>query len=71
MKAYQIVNLNASVCNILNCFFEGITHSAYGIDHLFIKRAVDLISQPAYARFNNICLRIKIIIPDMLHNHRL
>ena len=35
----------------------------------FIERAVNFFTKSADSRFNNICLRIKIIFPHMFHNH--
>ena len=66
---YQRVNLNVRVRGSLIIFFKKISHSSNRMNQIRAKILVDLFPQFANAYFNHICLRIKVIVPDMFHNH--
>ena len=41
------------------------------MDQIVSEGTVDLISQAAYARFHDSGSRVEVVVPDMLHYHRL
>jgi hypothetical protein len=50
-------------------FFKNIANPSYGMNQLAAKVLIDFIPQVADAGFNYIGLGIKIVIPDMFHDH--
>jgi hypothetical protein len=71
IPAYQRVNRTASVPGSLKILFKYIPGSIDGMNHLLVEIVIDLIPQLAYANFDHVGLWIKIVIPDMFHNHGL
>ena len=49
--------------------FENIADSAKGVKQLGVEVPIDFAPQPAYEHIDNIGLRIKVIIPHMLHDN--
>src|SRR5271169_3872507 len=51
--------------------FENITDSAHSPNHFVGEVLIYFVSQPADEDIHNVGLRIDVVAPDMLHNHRL
>src|SRR5207342_3048940 len=49
--------------------FKGIAHSSVGMNEFILKVPVHLITQPADQHVHHVGLRIKVISPNVLHNH--
>lgn len=55
---------------LLPCF-QNISDSPYCMDKVASERAIDLVSQPENERSHNVGSRIKDIVPNVCHDHRL
>jgi hypothetical protein len=66
---YRIVRRNKREFPRLLIIFKNITNSSHRMDQFGAKFFINFIPQITYASFDNIGLRVKVVIPDMFHDH--
>jgi len=66
---YQRVSRKVVVRRNLVPFFENIPDTPYRVDEIASKRAVNLVPQAAYARFDHRGPRVEVVVPDVFHDH--
>ena len=56
--------------DLIQALFKDIADPANGVNHFSFELMVDFAPQTVYQHIDNVCLRIEMIIPHMLHDHR-
>src|SRR3954468_12044624 len=71
IAAYQRARRKPSVCRRRSRHFEYITHAPYGLDHLVIEVAINLLPQAVDEDVDHIGARVEAVVPDVGQDHRL
>src|ERR1700757_475025 len=69
MEAYHKFSRKLNVRPTCLSGFENITYAANGMEQGLVT--INLVAQPAHQHVHDVRLRVKTIIPDVLHDHRL